>query len=381
MADFSLIEPSTSLFELGKSAVLPKRRTQPVTMLVNGKELTTFQGLSLDFTIDSACSAFAFSTPFYPDRPLSNFFRHYGNEEVIIKYKGTEILTGVAEICEPSYSISGATVKIQGRSRTGVLVDADCPPPFFHKNLTFNQFADQYSGLVKADPDTQKFPVIQYDAGTKIYDVLTKIGAGQGLWAVPQSNGDLIFLKIPSSTPVVAKFRDGQDNIELSSAKTDITKRFNKYIAIKGTRTAEAIDNKVKFDERGLKYVKPDQENASLLSVAERARSQAIIDSIGFEMRLAGWEWEGKLWKAGVFVEIESPLNMIYSPAKFIVKSCVLEMSESDGLGTRLVLALPNAYDNSPITSEPWIKANSSSGISVGSVLRKVFKVPKRGTT
>lgn len=338
--------------------------------------LNTFQGLRINFSVDSASSGFSFSCPFYPDKPLSNLFKPFGNENVTIKYKGKELLAGKAELITPGYDTNGSFVNVQGRSKTGVFVDSDAGKPYFRKNLTFNQIVKSYSDIVKAEPDTQRFPIVQHEPGTSIYEFFTKIAAGQGLWAIPQRDGSLIYKKILSTDPIQASLGDGSQNVMSIKSSYDVTKLFNTYVAIKsssGNSAKEFVTEElVREESRGGKFYKPDQENASLKSVAERARSQALIDGIALSIQLAGWEWDDKLWQPGMMIEVHSPLNMIYKKSKFCIKTVELALDDSNGEMTTLALTLPNAFDNSKITNRPW--ESEESGISLSNT-------PSRGLT
>lgn len=333
-------------------------------------QIKNYKGLSLKYEIDSACAAVSFNTTFNPDDSEAREALEPYTEEIIdITYLGTTFLNGPIDIITPVESDQGIEVNVQARSKLSIYVDSDAIGDLYFRKLTLQQFANKLireSSTDSAifDPPGDPIPVIKVDKGEKLFQAVAKEAASRGYWCLPAIAGNCTFKKISSSDPVQAELESNTDPVLSVRASYDKSKRFSEYLIIGsgngGSRSATVLDSKTKFRR---KLIQASKENTDLLAYGERARNQDQIDSMTLEVVLSSWFYKGNLWQPGGMIQLYAPNAMIYKPSKFVIKSVILTLDETNGEQCVISLALPNAFDGSTIKDEPW-KLSESSAIN-----------------
>jgi prophage tail gpP-like protein len=329
-----------------------------VTVTISGErlEVTGWTGLQIVRGIDQAADAFSFSFPWEPTPENRARFVAYRTSLIEIKYKDELIVTGIAEKYEPSYSAGGVTMTIDGRSRSGVLLDLSAGPPFELEG-SFNTIAATLSPVpVTANPNIQELTV-QVEPGQSVHDVLSGLASAHNLYAFPQPGGSLVFRLLNAGSPV-ADIREGTAPVISVNTSMDLTKRYYRYTALRTTDgdtfSAEAIDEGVDADLRDGLIVEP-QQDADVQFAANFARSRGIMDSFTCAVTVAGWTVNGELWRPGMAVNLNYPSAMIYRDSLLMVKRVTMQLDEAGGAITQLELTFPEVFaGGAPSFPYPW---------------------------
>lgn len=342
-----------------------------VTIPSIGRTIDSWSGLQVIKAVDAGSDAFAFSVPFEPNEINKNTFVAYRPSRVEIRIDNELVITGRIESISASYTASNKTIEIQGRSLSGSLMDWSAGPPFEWANgTTFNdiarsiaksvdgRFGPAESIRVSAIPNTQ-IPIASIEnPGQTVYEFLTSIASSQGLWAVPQADGSLVYRRLSSTRSPVADLEEGQAPLVSIQTVHDVTQRFYEYFVIQDAdgnfSEAVEIDQGVDNRIRGRKIIRPSIEAWDLQEAARHAKASGLIDSYQASATVTGWTHNGRIWNAGDIIRIYAPSAMIYSPSRFIIRRAVLQLDENGGEVTNLELALPELYDGKDPLERPW---------------------------
>lgn len=356
-------------------AAVARGELENVTITITGDlhEVIGWTGLQIIRGIDQASDAFSFTFPWQATEENKRRFVAYRTSQVQIKYGTETILTGVAEKYEPVASAQGINMTVNGRSRSGALLDISAGPPFELVGA-FNAIARKiipeardkdgnklgYPFVsVAASPDivSGNGVVVEIEPGQTIYDVLSSIAAGRNLFAFPQSDGSLIFKRIVTPNPV-ADISEGISPVVSVATTMDLTKRFYEYVVtnVSGStvNTASAFDNGAAQDGRA-RYLTEASQDVDLQQAANFARSRGLMDSFTCSVTVSGWTVNGALWRPGMTVNINYPSAMIYRDSLLMVKRVTMQLDESGGAITELELTFPQVFaGGAPEFPYPW---------------------------
>jgi prophage tail gpP-like protein len=333
--EIDYIIPENDFFNLNT------KKKSPLIIDINRKEFSEFNGLRLSYAIDSGCAAFSFDTIFNPSKGLSNDIKPFGNEEITIYYKEEYVFNGILEKITTGYSNSGSNINIQGRSRSGILLDTQVKGSQL-ANSTIETLSQTFNFTNTIEKTKTQFPLFDWNSGDNAFDILSKYAAQKGLWAVPRFDGSLEFINFTKLTDPSISIEDGKENVLSITATYDVTKRFSEYVGYKKAQQKKIFDNTI--SNRGSKYFRADDNNGDLGKVAELGRSKSISESMTFSVILSTWEWGGKLFQPGILVNVISPLNLIYKKSKFCIKQVDFIYDINSGFITELQLCLPSVF-------------------------------------
>jgi prophage tail gpP-like protein len=334
--DIDLFEPEDDIFNINT------KKKSPLYIEINGKEFSEFNALRLSYAIDSGCAAFSFDTIFNPSKGLSNDIKPFGNDPIRIIYKDEYIFNGILEKITTGYSNSGSNINIQGRSKSGILLDTQVKGNQL-ANSTIETLSQTFNFSNTIEKTKAIFPLFDWYSGDNAFDILSKYAAQKGLWAVPRFDGSLEFINFDKLTDPKISIQDGKENVLSISSTYDVTKRFSEYVGFKkGSAQKSIIDNTI--SNRGKKFFRGDDNNGDLTKVAELGRSKSISESMTFSVVLSTWEWDKKLFQPGILLNVTSPMNLIYKESKFCVKQVDFTYDINSGYITELQLCLPSVF-------------------------------------
>jgi prophage tail gpP-like protein len=333
--DIDLFEPEDDFFNINT------KKKSPLNIEINGKEFSEFNALRLSYAIDSGCAAFSFDTIFNPSKGLSNDIKPFGNESIKIIYKGEYVFIGILEKITTGYSNSGSNINIQGRSKSGILLDTQVKGSQL-ANSTIEGLSQTFGFTEIKEKTKTTFPLFDWNSGDNAFDIISKYAAQKGLWAVPRFDGSLEFINFNKLTDPKISIQDGKENVLSISATYDVTKRFSEYVGYKKAQQKKIFDNTI--SNRGSKYFRADDNNGDLGKVAELGRSKSISESMTFSVVLSTWEWDKKLFQPGILLNVTSPMNLIYKESKFCVKQVDFTYDINSGYITELQLCLPSVF-------------------------------------
>jgi prophage tail gpP-like protein len=296
----------------------------------------------LSYAIDSGCAAFSFDTIFNPSKGLSNDIKPFGNEEIVIRYKNKRIFTGILEKITTGYSNSGSNINIQGRSKSGILLDTQVKGSQL-ANSTIEALSQTFNFTNTIEETKTIFPLFDWNSGDNAFDILSKYAAQKGFWAVPRFDGSLEFINFDKLTDPSISIQDGKENVLSITATYDVTKRFFEYVGFKkGYAQKSIFDNTI--NNRGKKFFRADDNNGDLDKVAKLGKSKSISESMTFSVILSTWEWDKKLFQPGILVNVISPMNLIYKESKFCIKQVDFTYDINSGYIIELQLCLPSVF-------------------------------------
>jgi prophage tail gpP-like protein len=320
---------------------LKKEKKSPLKIEINGKEFSEFNALRLSYAIDSGCAAFSFDTIFNPSKGLSNDIKPFGNEPIKIYYKEESVFNGILEKITTGYSNSGSNINIQGRSKSGILLDTQVKGNQL-ANSTIETLSKTFGFSETKEKTKIIFQLFDWYSGDNAFDILSKYAAQKGLWAVPRFDGSLEFINFDKLTDPKISIQDGKENVLSITSTYDVTKRFSEYVGYKKAQQKKIFDNTIL--NRGSKYFRADDNNGDLGKVAELGRSKSISESMTFSVVLSTWEWDKKLFQPGILINLISPMNLIYKESKFCVKQVDFIYDINSGYITELQLCLPSVF-------------------------------------
>lgn len=338
-----------------------------ITIDISGERLSGWQGLQVVRGIDQVADGFSFRVPFEPTERNRLRFAAYRTNNVVIRHKGNPVVSGPTEKLSASWDANHQELTIEGRSRSAAILELSAWPDEYRAPF------DTLAYLLQVPkPDRQKQPaapvtvkseprimtrVTQVDAGQTVYEVLSKIASGYGLWAQPQPDGSLLFQKIKGA-PANAELREGVSPLVSLKTTHDLTKRYHKYRVEKTIEgefaSAEAVDNGVDPDLRPLKITEPEQD-ADVNEAAKWSKARGIIDGYTCKAVVTGWTVKGQLWAPAMTIPVYAPSAMFYNRQEMIVKRATLQLDESGGAITELDLTFPEAFlGKQPAYPFPW---------------------------
>ncbi len=327
-----------------------------ITIDISGERLSGWQGLQIVRGIDQAADGFSFRVPFEATEENRLRFAAYRTNNVVVRHGGDPVITGPTEKLSAQWSGDGRELTIEGRSRSAAILEISAWPgeyraPFDTLSYLLQVPKDQRKDqpppavVVTSDPEIMT-RVTQVDPGQTVYEVLSKIAAGYGLWAQPQPDGSLLFRKIRGA-PAGVELREAVAPLISIATTHDLTKRYHRYRVEKTidgeNYSAEAVDNGVDPILRPIKITEPEQD-AEVAEAAKWAKSRGIIDGYTCKATVTGWTVGGKLWAPAMTIPVYAPSAMIYDTYELIVKRVTLQLDESGGAITELDLTFPEAF-------------------------------------
>ncbi len=323
--------------------------------------LEGWSGLQIVRAFDTAADSFAFSFPWEATAENRRRFVAFRTTACEVRYGNDLVISGIVEKYSAQYSASTRSLTIEGRSRSGVLVDLSAPPGMYS-----GKFSDLAREVCPQGVTVRTVPAVfpaggevlllDVDAGQTAFQALTRLASGQGLWALPQPDGSLLFRKFRAGAPV-ADLEEGQSPLTEIDSIYDLTQRFYRYRGVSaydGSLTlAEVLDTGVDPVLRDGRIFQPPVENDPQETV-NQARSRGIIDAWQCNVTVTGWTINGKLWSPGMAVTLVAPSAMLYNKVPLIVSRAVLQYDETGGAQTQLRLTLAGAYNNEVSAPYPW---------------------------
>lgn len=338
-----------------------------VTIIIDGVRIEQFSDASVLLTIDNVGNGFSFNTPFFPGiREYRDLFRPKKYHPTQIYIGENLVLNGTIEKIVPSLTETSNSVNVQGRSKTGVLVDCT-----FEKdeNLEFQKMTlDKIAatviekfGLEVSFPDGVGaiFEQAGPDSPTEtVFNFLQNLARQRSLLMSQTPDGKLLFRRAKTSGVPVADLIEGHQGILISTASYDSTKRFSKYDVF--GQEAGKNDNSASISDNSIPVLRPksiqgnDTNQGNIKDVAKWALTSDIAASINTPIGYEGWlRPDGKPWAEDELVLVQAPSLMIYKPYVMSIKS-VNFISTSDEKHVEFGLTIPEAYSDIVPEVFPW---------------------------
>jgi prophage tail gpP-like protein len=309
-------------------------------------------------------------------------FRPFRKNAIDIRDRNsdTRLLLGYIEAIAPGTTVEGRVIELQGRSATGVTLewsagaiynDAGTMPELEteFRGMTFNAIADRLyiPGGVRAVPDIGPFGDEAVCEPTQsLFSFFQSMASTAGLWAVPTSDGRLVFRKLGTGRPVVDLIEDESPLIAVSSSH-DSTRKARWYLLATtqwGTPVSMAAVEDISSEPgvRGTRILpEPQQAATNYEELVRQARSRAIMDGYSVQATVTGFSYNigssWRTWAAGDIIRVYAPSAYILKPTSYIVRRATLQFDETGGETTVLDLGFPELFSGGVKREAdyPWV--------------------------
>ena len=347
-----------------------------VSIKVDGQSISGWTGVTIEQAIDNCADGFSISAPFDPDRmDLCDRFEPFSYRPCEVYIDDELIITGSIEKVELADSVDGQTIVVQGRNKTGVLVDCYIDEVGYQYNKrtlrgVIEKLIEKYDVELEPDPDKKNDTgIIQECAaepGQKIFDFLVKLAEGYGLFLSSNEKGELV-LSYPPKEPEtpVASIVAGKSPYIGGSSSYDGTARFNRYTVIVQDFAIKPVlrwaddsgvptyRHSVELGETTFTEREPAREKVA--SIAIHKRALALARAVNIDITVSGWrDANDALWEKGKTITLFAPALMVYQESPFILAGITLKIDESQGRVADLRLVMQQTYADEMPEVYPW---------------------------
>lgn len=356
------------------------------TIILDGTRVEQFSDESVLLTIDNVGNGFSFNVPFVPGtKEYRDLFRPFKYQDVQLYIGGNLVLNGTVEKIAPTLTDISNSVNVQGRSKTGSLVDCtfEKDDTMEFKGAALDEIANSVAskfGLETSFPDGAGAIFEKAGPGSPtetIFNFLQNLSRQRSLLMSQTPNGKLLFRRAKTSGVPVAELIEGHQGIIVSTATYDSTRRFSSYdvfgqeagkndnfarllaaiskkpIEPEPTASQDVTDPSI-FAIRPKSIQANDTNQGNIADVATWAMTSDIAASIDIPLGYEGWlRPDGKLWAENELVLVQAPSIMIYKPYVMLIKS-VNFISTADSKTVELGLTIPEAYSGEVPETYPW---------------------------
>jgi prophage tail gpP-like protein len=338
-----------------------------LALFVNGKIYRGWTDISLTRAMDAIAGAFAISlterwagdgtvasqsTPW----PILN------GDKCRIELGGEAIVDGYVDQFRPSFSATDHTIEIQGRDKTGDLVDCSAfHQPDQWKNQDLLQIAKilcaPFGVTVRADVDVgPPFPTIKLQQGETVFAALDRLARFRKVLLAPDKAGGVVIARAGTTRSVTPLIQGV--NILSASGSLDTTQRFSNYI-VKGQTTKSTTDDGVAESHQESRVTDSDVPRyRPLVLMAEsgsnpqdRATWEANVRlgrSATAKITVRGWRQTegGTLWAPNQLVAVKSA--WLRMDGDMLIRQVTYKRNGSEGTLVELDLVSPQAFSPEP---------------------------------
>lgn len=294
-----------------------------------------------------------------------------------LELAGEPLIDGYVDQFRPAFSSQDHTIEIQGRDKTGDIVDCSA----FHQpdqwsNLNLLQIAkilcDPFGVKVRADVDVGvPFPTIKLQQGETVFAAIDRLCRMRRLLAGPDGAGGIAITRA-STVRAGVTLQQGV-NILSASGVLDTSQRFSLYV-VKGQSVASATSDGVAESHQESRVTDSDIARYRPLvvmadagsSTQERATWEANVRlgrAATAKITVAGWRQSpgGPLWRPNQLVAVKS--SWLRMDGDMLIRQVTYRRSASEGTVADLDIVSPQAYSPEPpdAKKDPTKKAKAGS--------------------
>jgi prophage tail gpP-like protein len=316
-------------------------------------------GVSLTFELRNMVAGFAIELQ---NNAKTAWLTPFGYQEVAIYYGDELLLTGRIEKMDITAT---AALKIEGRSRPAVLIEASLQAPLQYHNVTLATLASELAKPfgVGVDNRVQGLAVyesINHQADQKCFDALNALAEKEAIFLSSTPSGDLLLERFSLGT-AQARFVRGQDVYLDASVSYDGSARFSSLTLLSQNEeelelSHTLIDPTLSI-ERPLVEVVEAADLATLQAMAKRRMALAIAESMKIELTLLGWHRtsdDSRLLRVGDVVVVQDEAIQVFQETSLVIQNITLDLASGDAK-TTLSLVLPSLYTEDGLNGAmPW---------------------------
>lgn len=336
-----------------------------IRLLIGGEEFSLFTAVNISMSINQVADAFSVDAVFDPgDSRQKKALRPFQYSPFQLFFGPDRLMTGSVECNGFKWSASSRTATIQGRSKTGVLVD--CPVLDCHEFLKMSvadiarKVCQPYGVSVRADADSGRIEKSSCDYGKSVAEFLAELCTTRGLILGSSFDGQLVISSGTSfcSSAPVARLEEGDGILLEASVSFDATKRYSEYTAATQYGGSECVtgtarDNGIKTRRPCIKVLPDMAEDAS--KTARKLCADGISASCSVSAAVSGWRRpDGKRWAERQVLTLKSPSLYLGAEKSWVISSVNYKLSAQDGMTTTLTLVPPSSFSGDTSGGEVW---------------------------
>jgi len=328
-----------------------------VTIIIDGQQIEQFFNESVLLSIDQVGAGFSLSCPFFPEtQEYRDIFKPFQYQGFELSINDELKITGVVENIVPALTDTTKIVTIQGRSKTGVIVDCTFTKEEQKefKQATLQEIADIVvlpHSLETEFPDGAGAIFEQAAPDSPMsnkFDFLQNLARQRKLLMSQTPGGKLLFRKAKTTGSPVAELVEGQQGLILSDAEYDSTVRFSSYEGY-GQEYGKT-DNYAKLEDSNINVVRTtaiqanDTNQGNIEDAVKWAIGADMAASFSIPLGFESWTRpDGQLWAENELITLKAPSLMIYEPKTLLIKSVRFNGGDTQKT-VDFELTIPEAY-------------------------------------
>lgn len=349
-------------------ATAPAQDRDEVALRIDGKRFRYWESVNITRALDSPDSL-AFTAPFEPeDAEFRESFRPFSFRDLELSIGGERIFTGVLVNPTPQAQDQRFTVDVSGYSLPGVL--QDCTPPSSAWPVEFDGLNLRDIAAAVCEPfgigvyflgnPGAAFEREAMQPGGTIFSFLKPLAQQRGFVLGSTPDGLLRILEADSTTPPVARLREGESPL-LSVTPQFSPQQYFSHITGMETVGVGFEGSQYTVDNPHLSgVVRPntfqvtDAQGGEVKRATEAKMGRMFGDVVSYTAQVATWRTpDGELWAPNTTVTVLAPHSMIYSEYRFLIRKVEFDRDANQKTAT-LTLALPGSYSGEIPEAMPW---------------------------
>jgi prophage tail gpP-like protein len=335
-----------------------------VTLETGGKIFQGWEQLTITRALESGADGFSFMAAFDSNnQDIKTSFKPYEYQECKVKIDDELIITGNIDTPAFDISISGNNVNIQGRSKTGVLIDCSYDGKSYQfRNMTLKDIASAvcspFGISVNCINNSGNIIEAILEPGQTPFEFLSGLAQANSLLISNDINGNLLIFKPDILSAPVQNIIEGKDNFISGSSSFDGQSRHS-IIKVNTQQDGGNSIQGIAIDNFITKY-RPiiingsETDGQNIIKAAEWKRAQMLAASFGINVIMAGFRTpSGVLYSPGHIVTLKAPSIYIYNETPFLIAEDTFSIDPS-GKTTSMRLVLLSTYSGEMPKAMPW---------------------------
>lgn len=334
-----------------------------VTLLVDGRLYGGWKQASVSRAMDAAAGTFNLTVT---DRwePDSEPWAIEPGDSCEVRVDGETVISGFVDLVRPSFSATDHSLQVQGRDRSGDLVDCSAVhDPDEWKRIGLLRLAEilakPFGITVKAETDLgAPLDLVKLQHGETALEAINRHAKMRKVLLMPDGKGGLLLTRTGANRADVVLAQG--ENVLTASGTLDWSERFSEYI-VKGQAGYQSnTDSETEAHASGRAQDAYVDRYRPLLLVADTETSSAsakdraaweantrIGKSTPAQVTVQGWRQTegGALWSPNLLVRARLPwLSM---DGEMLIRAVTFDLDDG-GTTTTLDLVSPQAYEPEP---------------------------------
>jgi len=334
-------------------------------LLVNGARYRRWTSMSVSAAMDSCSGAFSLSLTEKSD-VRDEPWPILPGDACEVRAGDDVLVSGFVEVFRPSFGASDHTINVQGRDRTGDLVDCSVLASEYRKVnvLELARLVCRPFGVsVRADVDVgDRIRCVAVQQGESAWELIERYCRQRKLLAMADGAGGMLITRTGSARG--ASLEQGL-NILSASGALDHSQRFSRYIVRSQAGWSADSDGETEAHVEGeatggtVKRYRPllivGEADGTLASARARAVWEAntrVGKSATADIVVQGWRQpSGAIWRPNLIVPVRSP--WLRMDGDMLIREVRYSKDPTGGTVATLSVISPKAYEPEPYVPKP----------------------------